>query len=62
MSNSLDPDQAQHCVRPDLGLNCLRRLSADKTSKQRIKVGVVFEEMNPLHTFNGPGRNMSDCR
>ena len=29
MSNSLDPDQAQHCVGPDLGPNCLQRLSAD---------------------------------
>ena len=29
MSNSLDPDQARHFVRPDLGPNCLQRLSAD---------------------------------
>ena len=29
MSNSLDPDQARHSVRPDLGPNCLQRLSAD---------------------------------
>ena len=29
VSNSLDPDQAQHFVRPDLGPNCLHRLSAD---------------------------------
>ena len=28
MSNSLDPDQAKHFVRPDLGPNCLQRLSA----------------------------------
>ena len=27
-SNSLDPDQAGHFVRPDLGPNCLQRLSA----------------------------------
>ena len=27
MSNSFDPDQAQHFVRPDLGTNCLQRLS-----------------------------------
>ena len=25
MSNSLDPDQARHFVRPDLGPNCLQR-------------------------------------
>ena len=29
MSSSLDPDQALHYVGPDLGLNCLQRLSAD---------------------------------
>ena len=30
VSNSLDPDQAQHFVAPDLGPNYLQRLSADK--------------------------------
>ena len=29
MSNSLDPDRVQHFVWPDLGTNCLQRLSAD---------------------------------
>ena len=29
--NSLDPDQAWHFVRPDLGPNCSQRLSADDT-------------------------------
>ena len=33
MSNSLDPDQARHFVGPDLGPNCLQRLSADNTSR-----------------------------
>ena len=47
MSNSLDPDQGQqHVVGPDLGPNCLQRLSADDTSKQRVKVGVVFRSVN----------------
>ena len=32
MSNSLDPDQAQQFFGPDLGLNCLQRLSADNKS------------------------------
>ena len=32
VSNSLDPDQAHHFVRPDLGPNCLQRLSADDKS------------------------------
>ena len=30
VSNSLDQDQARHFVRPDLGPNCLQRLSAGK--------------------------------
>ena len=29
MSNGLDPDQERHSVAPDLGPNCLQRLSAD---------------------------------
>ena len=28
--NSLDPDQDQYYVGPDLGANCLQRLSAEK--------------------------------
>ena len=33
MSNSLDRDQARHFVGPDLGPNCLRKLSADDTRR-----------------------------
>ena len=36
MSSSLDPDQALRFVRPDLGPNCLPRLSADNTGRQSI--------------------------
>ena len=36
MSNCLDPDQAQHFVGPDLGPNCLQKLSADATSRQSV--------------------------
>ena len=32
VSNSSDPDQARHFVGPDLGPNCLQRLSADDKS------------------------------
>ena len=31
VSNNLDPDQARQFVRPDLGPNCLQRLSAVNT-------------------------------
>ena len=30
VSNGLDPDQDQHFVGPDLGPNCLQRLSAEE--------------------------------
>ena len=36
MSNSLDPDHARRFVGPDLGPNCLSRLSADDTGRQRV--------------------------
>ena len=32
VSNTLDPDQAGHFVRPDLGPNCVQRLSTDYPS------------------------------
>ena len=32
VSNSLDPDHARHFVGPDLGSNCLQRLSPDSKS------------------------------
>ena len=38
MSRSLDPDQARNSFGPDLGPNYLQRLSADDTSKQRVKM------------------------
>ena len=37
VSNSLDSNQARRFVGPDLGPNCLQRLSADDTSRQRGK-------------------------
>ena len=46
MSNSLNTGQARRFVGPDLGTNCLQRLSAGNTSKQRAKVGVVFRKLN----------------
>ena len=36
MSNSLDQDQAQHFVGPDLGPNCLQRLSADNIGDKEL--------------------------
>ena len=42
LSNSLDSDQAQQFIGPDLGPNCLPRLSADDTGRQRVKAS-LFE-------------------
>ena len=44
MSNSLDPDQARQFIGPDLGPNCLQRLSADDTGRQRIKESMTYNE------------------
>ena len=41
MSNSLDPDQVRRFVGPDLAPNCLRMLSADDTSRQRVNYACV---------------------
>ena len=38
MSNSLDPDQAQQNVGPDLGPNCLQKLSAIDTSRHIVNL------------------------
>ena len=38
MSNSLDTDKARHFVWPDLGPNCLQRLSTDDTSRLRVNM------------------------
>ena len=45
MSNSLDPVQDQHSVSPDLGPNCLQRLSADD------KIAASKESDNKLTFF-----------
>ena len=37
MSNSLHPDQAQHFIKPDVGPNCLEKLSAENTRRQRVE-------------------------
>ena len=45
MSNSLDTDQAQPSVGPDLGPNCLQKLSADDTCP-----AYLFQEMTKKTT------------
>ena len=51
MSNSfMDPDQARRFVGPDLGPNCLPRLSADDTGRQRVND--MFSNINLLGYLN----------
>ena len=46
MSNSLYPDQAQHFVGPDLGPDCLQRISARLSSADDIqKMPLSGEEL-----------------
>ena len=49
VSNSLDQDQAQHFVRPDLGPKFLQRFQQRKLSTQRLKVGMVFGKVIKDH-------------
>ena len=56
VSNSLDPDQARQFVGPDLGPDCLRRLSADQTRQQ--KVNYVFTVCS-IDSFFVPVINIS---
>ena len=61
VSNGLDPDQAWHVVRPDLGPNCMQRLSADnklslagkklKVYPHEISGATSFWEYTYTHTF-----------
>ena len=62
MSNSLDPDQDQHSVGPNLGPNCLQRLSAynkNAPSKQRVKPLCQTSMFKILVKFSIPGAGPS---
>ena len=54
MSNSLDPDQAQQFVGPDLDPNCLQSLSADYTSRHRDKGGFGTYALSTKIPHTGP--------
>ena len=51
MSNSLDPGQGRHFVGPDVGLNCLQKLSAEDTSGQKVNRGPKYnlEYVNTMY-------------
>ena len=47
VANSLDQDQAGQNVGPDLDPNCLQKLSADNTSRQRVNG--LFTQYKVIH-------------
>ena len=54
VSTDLDPDQDQHSVGPDLGPNCLQKLSAnDKVtaSKERLNIDQVTQIQHLCHSY-----------
>ena len=55
VSNSLDPDQAQHFVAPDLGKNCLQRLSSVSARPEFLGViaDPLFENLGVIGKFRG---------
>ena len=67
VSNSLDPDQARHFVGPDLGPNCLQRLSADNkvapskelNTKQLVDTTFWLEPWLKLISFGSNFSNLT---
>ena len=51
VSDGLDPDQAGQNVRPDLGLNCLQRLSTDDKVMAGRQAGKELIIYFLLHKF-----------
>ena len=59
VSNSLDPDQARQNVGPDLGPNCMQRLSADDTGRQKAMRNISEPLTFIRNYFNNIRRNIS---
>ena len=47
VSNRMDPDQARHFVGPELGPNCLHRLSADETYRVNAHLFIFRQQSWP---------------
>ena len=64
MSNSLDPDQDRRSVGPDLGPNCLQRLSAQMANvaanKERCYLASLMTYSVIGDTFSGAIISISD--
>ena len=51
VSTSVDPDQTVHFDEPDLGPNCLQRLSADDTTCSKVSVFGKVNSGEDLSSF-----------
>ena len=60
MSNGLDADQDQQSVGPDLGPNCLQRLSADKLKIYKVNILFVNREGTNKLTLKAPITTAAD--
>ena len=62
LSKSLDPDQAVHNIWPDLGSDCLQRLSADnKIGRYQAELTLCLPVLSGNHAFsNSPNRSISE--
>ena len=60
MTNCLDADQARHFVGPDLGSNCLQRLSADDISYHAALVRCFAGYHIPVSILKTEGKSF--CR
>ena len=72
-SNSLDPDQDQHSIGPDLGPNCLQRLSAGKkkSCRKKKRKELTLSPLVPIfysllmrcaNSLEGPGSDLINIR
>ena len=55
----MDPDQARHFVMPDLGPNCLQKLSADGTGRLRVTECIGFMLLDDTNSANGSSKKIS---
>ena len=62
VSNSLGPDQDRRSVSPDLGPNCLQRLSADNPSRQKKTFLKLFMYLNGIDKMRKPKMLKPPCK
>ena len=62
MPNSLDQDQAQQNIGPDLDPNCLQMFSTDDTNTQRVKIKLRYKTLFvSLHILPGASQHYFEC-